>query len=216
MDKEQVIKGLNRIYFSSRCHEKEVLNILPSLLKKTKTFVDIGASLGQYTFYANKILKNSNIIAIEADLIRYNELEKNCTNWAKTTTNSIKAIHCAVSNRNGESFFTTGSGISGSFFPRGIPGKDINWKKEEVKCLKLDDLLKDQLPDFIKIDVEGAELKVLKGSSRILKESNVDLLIEMHSFMGDYNKFRLFRFMKSLGYIYKNIFGKYFFTKSKT
>jgi hypothetical protein len=34
---------------------------------------------------------------------------------------------------------------------------------------------------FVKIDVDGAELSVLNGASRLLQEATVDLLIEVHS-----------------------------------
>lgn len=43
-------------------------------------------------------------------------------------------------------------------------------------------LLKDsELPDFMKIDVEGHELKVLMGARKVLSNWHPDLLIEIHS-----------------------------------
>lgn len=38
-----------------------------------------------------------------------------------------------------------------------------------------------EMPDFVKIDVEGAELEVLTGMSRILKEKGPKLMVEMTS-----------------------------------
>jgi hypothetical protein len=32
-------------------HEKEVINSLPYLLRNAEVFVDVGASIGQYTFF---------------------------------------------------------------------------------------------------------------------------------------------------------------------
>jgi hypothetical protein len=37
------------------------------------------------------------------------------------------------------------------------------------------------IPDFIKIDVEGHELEVLKGADRILRERSPNLIVETHS-----------------------------------
>jgi precorrin-6B methylase 2 len=48
----------------------------------------------------------------------------------------------------------------------------------------LDDLISRGIipsPDFIKIDVEGAESAVLSGASRLLRESQPNLVIETHS-----------------------------------
>ena len=37
------------------------------------------------------------------------------------------------------------------------------------------------LPDFIKVDVEGAEYDVIKGGIDVLKHNKIKLLIEVHS-----------------------------------
>lgn len=49
--------------------------------------------------------------------------------------------------------------------------------------LRLDELglEPESTPGFIKIDVDGYEIDVLKGASRILQWPNIDLLIETHS-----------------------------------
>ena len=52
-----------------------------------------------------------------------------------------------------------------------------------VKCLTLDELMKNglKIPDFIKIDVEGAEEIVLKGGVELLQKKAPLLMIEIHS-----------------------------------
>ena len=52
-----------------------------------------------------------------------------------------------------------------------------------VKCLTLDELMKNgvKIPDFIKIDVEGAEEFVLKGGVELLQKKAPLLMIEIHS-----------------------------------
>ncbi len=57
MEKQQVYDILSEAYFSEDRHERVVTDNLPSILKGVTTFVDAGASLGQYTYlYAACVL----------------------------------------------------------------------------------------------------------------------------------------------------------------
>jgi hypothetical protein len=57
---------------------------------------------------------------------------------------------------------------------------------EKVRSVRLDDLLKELEINaagkkvFVKMDVEGAELKVLQGAPELLKRKNVSILMETH------------------------------------
>lgn len=58
------------------------------------------------------------------------------------------------------------------------PGTDLR----TVRCLTLDTLAKSLgPPDFIKVDVEGHEAKVLAGAANLLTEEKPDWLIEFHA-----------------------------------
>lgn len=70
---------------------------------------------------------------------------------------------------------------------------------EEIPCATLDSLISDdELVDFLKIDVEGAELRVLRGADRLLSsgrtffiQSEFQLLAyyEEHPLLGDQQRF---------------------------
>lgn len=68
-------------------------------------------------------------------------------------------------------------------FNRENPAERLNvWEEHEVACLTLDTVAaKEGYPDFVNLDCEGHELKVLKGASRIIKEKPPSWLIEFHS-----------------------------------
>ncbi len=58
----------------------------------------------------------------------------------------------------------------------------INNKSKNIKQMRLDDLVKRSgiTPTAITIDVEGAELIVLKGSKKTLKENNLKVWVSIH------------------------------------
>jgi len=219
-DKHKIYEGLNKCYFSKQCHEKEIIEHLPELLDGVEVFVDVGASLGQYTFFANKHMNEGEIFAIEADSIRFEELKRNCRKWECLSSNKLTALFAAICEKDGkETFYATNSTKSGGLFKRAFGSESANWCENVVDSFRLDSLFKDSSPDFVKIDVEGAELRVLKGATRILSEGKTSFLIEVHSGVdpeGQRNPAEVFKFMESFGYSYSNFHGRYLFFKKET
>lgn len=216
MEKQKIIEVLNEAYFSEECHERELLAALPELLAGARVFVDVGASLGQYTFHASRILSGGRLYAFEADPVRFEELERNCRKWAEESSNEITAVHSAVSSEDGElKFFVTNSDISGGLFTREVSKKQVDWSEEKVKSVRLDSFFKDEVPDLVKMDVEGAELQVLKGARDILSAGKTGFLIEVHNIPGQINPAEVLRFMESFGYFPRMISGRVFFRKKR-
>jgi len=181
MERQALIDTLNRAYFSEQRHERSLLDRLPRLLEGVRVFVDVGASLGQYTYFASRILRDAKLVAIEADPVRFEELARNVEIWARETHNSIRAVHAAVSDASGPvRFLSTGSDVSGGLFAHPVSGEPPAWTELEVPGVRLDEVLGDESPDFIKVDVEGAELRVLDGARRILAEGRARWLLEVH------------------------------------
>jgi len=176
MEKDEIYATLNEAYFTEDCHERELLENLPRLVNKARFFVDVGASLGQYTRAASRIMRGGRVLAIEADPVRHEELERNAANWASETGCRIDALFAAAGDSAGEaSFFTTHSNVSGALFSRGEA-----WKEIRVPGVTLDEVCGTEVPDFIKADVEGAELRMLKGATRILEARRTIFLLELH------------------------------------
>lgn len=171
---------LYQTYFGDEQIEKDEIDNLPILLDGCDLFIDVGASLGMYTFFANRFLNNATIIAIEADPDRFNELRRNCLKWEKEGNNSIIAVHAVAGDSNEKiQFFKTGTHISGSLFK--VPGRFDNYKTVEVNQVMLDDFYKYSTNTSIKIDVEGVEYRVLLGATRLLMDTNTKFSIGIHS-----------------------------------
>ncbi len=203
MLKENIYEVLNRAYFSEDCHEKELLHQLPRLIREATLFVDVGASLGQYTKAASTVMRGGRIVAIEADPVRFEELRRNVKEWGRDSRARIEAIGAAVGSVDGSvTFHTTNSNVSGGLFPHMLAA-DVEYEQIQVRALTLDGLFPNDPPDFIKADIEGAELRMLLGSSRILRARRTIFLLELHGWNDPEFKdtsAAIVRYMRGVGY----------------
>ena len=181
MDKQQVYATLNQAYFADDCHERELLDDLRHLIADAQLFVDVGASLGQYTLAASRCMRGGRIVAVEADPIRHEELARNAARWATESGRSIDTVFAAVGDVQGEAtFYTTNSNVSGGLFPH-TSSNAVSWQEIRVPSVTLDQLCGDQTPDFVKADIEGAEIRMLNGATRILARRQTLFLLELHA-----------------------------------
>jgi len=201
MDRDQVFAYLYRTYFGEGTKEKEEIAQLPQMLEGCRLFIDAGASLGQYTFHANRILSGARIIAIEADPERYAELAKNCAQWQAEGRNTITTINAAVGDGTERvRFFVTHSQISGGFFP--VTERSDAYEPIEVPQVRLDDFHEPGVRTFVKIDVEGGESRVMRGATAHIASGETSFLTEI-TWWGDRERgtgtFAFLRFLHAQG-----------------
>lgn len=227
MQKEKVYEILNESYFSEDRHEKDVIDRLSVLLAGARVFVDVGASLGQYTFFANKVMKKGRIIAVEPDPIRFEELARNCDKWRSLSDNELIAVNAAASDKEDGKirFYTTQTNVSGGLFvhevkPALLKASEIEalrWEEILVESCTLDTLLAGRIPDIVKIDVEGAELRVLRGAKNLLRAGKTKFLVELHGGWtdpeGQKDLSEVYGLMASFGYEPSHFYGHTLFTK---
>ena len=71
MKAHEIYQRLNRAYFSEQMDEWDTIRHLSYILKDGDLFVDVGASLGPYTYHVSQLIAGGEIIAIEADPVRF-------------------------------------------------------------------------------------------------------------------------------------------------
>lgn len=154
--------------------------ILSELLKEKKEiyFYDIGANTGYYGIMAAHLGEG------KIKCYSFEPLKEYCDClWESIRLNRFddvtKVLNFALGNENGQkSLYLDGSGSS--FSHEFVGSGDLSQKMVEVK--RLDDVILSEklaLPDFIKIDVEGFELEVLKGGERIIKGALPVIFVEI-------------------------------------
>jgi FkbM family methyltransferase len=142
------------------------------LNKKPGFFVDVGAHIGRFSILLAK--NGSNVLSIEPSSSNYKQLYKNIL---FNNLNNIKIlnIECSDKEEIGKLAMIRGYTGNNTFLER--EGSHI----EKVKLRKLDNIIPKKMDnkDVIKIDVEGFEIKVLRGMEKILKTQSPILIVEI-------------------------------------
>jgi FkbM family methyltransferase len=220
-DAKEVYGRLEERYFGDGMHERGEIEKLPSILKGVSTFVDVGSSLGQYVYFAGKILSNATFYCIEPDEFKVKRLRELTAKWQDETGNCYHIINKATSDKDGKIRFLVPSDhdSSGALFRKPHTSPDpSDWIESEVECTTLDSLLDGVNVDFLKMDIEGAEHRTLLGAKKILELGNAKFLIEIAPW-GDsersYKPSYIFKLMSRYGYGFKIYETHYLFYKAE-
>jgi len=161
------------------------LLIIKEFVAEGDFVIDIGANIGVYTKFLSEFVGVSGIvISIEPIPITYSFL---LNDIKRMKLNNVKPYNIAIGENKS---------ISEMFIPVGVNGKNYyratmfntenkefkkGIEKIEVNLIPLDMLVNSLIRpiSFIKIDVEGFELSVLKGAIKTLKKNKPSLLIEI-------------------------------------
>ncbi|MFL6400133.1 MAG: FkbM family methyltransferase [Nitrososphaeraceae archaeon] len=154
--------------------------------------IDVGAHIGKYTIIASKrIGANGKVIAIEAHPVNYEMLNRNIK--LNGLTNVTTLNYAVYSKETKLKLFLPDDKLNHTIYNTLIPSRAKDEEKFiQVNANTLDNLLqKNGMPqevNWIKIDVEGAELEVLKGAHDIISRSNnIAVFIEVHNIGDDKN-----------------------------
>jgi FkbM family methyltransferase len=139
--------------------EPDIQNLCSRLLHKGMTVIDIGANSGLLTrHFRRRVGKDGRVFAFEPDPLIFQFAKFNTRRFA-----NVEVIQSAVSD-NQESVvlhLNDQSSAGNSLFCQTNSAESVT-----VPCVSLDAFLKsrgDPKVDMVKIDVEGAELYVLRG-----------------------------------------------------
>jgi len=169
-------EDLGRFLFAKTISGWESLSILQP--KENEVIVDIGANTGYYTIHLSpKVGKKGIVIAVEPHPETFNLLKRNCE---LNHLSNVKFYNYAITESIGKVNFSNSgihSGTNSIFSSHAYS----NQKDIVVESTTLDELLGEeyQTIDWLKIDVEGSELAVLKGSNKTLNRTK-KILVEVH------------------------------------
>lgn len=163
-------------YFKDSIYEEAALRLILQHTREGSIFADIGANIGYFSVMAALRAPSGQVVAFELG-------SENCSiiseNIRLNALGNIELVHCAVSDSTGK-VFCVDSPVGNAVLKIIEKPNEKDSDLIEVPAVRLDDFFQERKsPDFIKIDVEGAELKVLKGMRRMAPGVS-HVLIEIH------------------------------------
>ena len=174
-------------WFYGKKRERATMELFAKLIKPDYIILEVGGHIGYITNYFSDLLTKGGIIYVfEPGINNLPFLRKNIEQL-----DNVILIQKAVSDRNGKAKFYIEdlTGQNNSLLPDYANFKENSEmsfvkseKKEvEVETITIDTFCKEYsiIPDFIKIDIEGAELLALKGMSAVLSYYSPLMMIEI-------------------------------------
>jgi FkbM family methyltransferase len=179
--------------------------------------IDIGCFNGSTSILFQKELKDVRVIGFEPSKQSFETALKNTAGLP-----GIKIENYAVSDFCGVTeFFVTDNKVSSSLNP--LTGADTRFSTqtvEKVEIITLDEYFKrngiqEEKVLAVKLDVQGHELKVLRGAANTLKRTMFVLteLSNHESYEGGARYFEVDQAMRENGFVLQNIFSSYSYGK---
>lgn len=154
--------------------EKDISEIVRTYLRPGDVFLDLGANIGYYSLLASTITgKSGKVISFEPSMENYTRLKRN---MRLNNAENISIHKLGVGNKNVqlEIFFSEENPWSTSFISS---HNNMGDNKEKVQIVVLDDFLKWQKIDFIKMDIEWYEYNALLWMKELLRENTTIKMI---------------------------------------
>jgi FkbM family methyltransferase len=171
--------------------------VMRRLIRPDSNCIDIGCHLGSMLSHILRLAPKGKHMAFEPVPLK--------AQWLRKKFPEVDTMQMAAADKAGEVAFNLNTKDPGFSSLGSRSGDSEHLAKIVVHCDRLDAVVpKDRKIDFIKMDVEGAELLVLKGATDVIRRGNPSIMFE--SGPDDQNSMGLLRedvykyFVSELGY----------------
>lgn len=191
--------GLRYLRRSLESVDPTLLHLAKEVVKPGSVVWDVGANLGLFSFAAAGLAGPSGqVFAVEPDMYLVGLLRRSAR-LANERAAPVSVIPGAVAESNSLATFNIAQRARASNFLAGHGLSQTGGIRESQRVLTVTlDWLSTQipLPDVIKIDAEGADLRVLHGAAQLLRDRKPDLICELYGTIAD----EASAFLLELGY----------------
>tara|TARA_R110000824_G_scaffold12307_8_gene54068 strand:- start:12813 stop:13664 length:852 start_codon:yes stop_codon:yes gene_type:complete len=170
--------GISTALYHNGSREQAFMSILKETVKEGDTCVDLGANIGYTTlFMMDNVGPSGFVYAIEPDAHNVGLLRANID--SNNFLDRVLVDKCAISDENG----VLDLWIASQPNLNSVKKTKHSIRKEQVSCYNLNTFLQDKrYPNFIKMDVEGHEVKIFEGGLDYFAENEgrTSFLVEVH------------------------------------
>ena len=170
--------GISRELAIYGVHEKNSTGEVKKIITEGMRILEVGANIGYYALLETSLAgSDGHLYAMEPSPYNFDLLTNNLK------LNGLKnydLYKVAAGSQEGKAkFLLSGRSNLSTFIER----EDLTGEEVDVDVIKLDNFLQGKKIDFIRMDVEGYELEILKGAEMSLSTGNKPkyFFIEVHS-----------------------------------
>lgn len=161
--------GRNTVYSGYKSDSNQYFNelTLPTLQGKHVTYIDGGAYNGDTYLELASIMKVATAFLFEPDLKNYKQLVNN----VRKSSNQIFCLPIGLSNHYDILSFISDGGGGSTISDHG---------DQHISTVSLDELIHHHDVNFIKFDVEGAEIPAIRGAAGLIERYRPVLAISLY------------------------------------
>lgn len=163
---------IQREHRRGRFYEEEELQLIKAHFPLGGVFVDIGSNVGNHGLFVAGFLSPSRIIPFEPNPVALKLLLANIVMNDFTGVFDLDHLGVGVSDR-------ASGGFAIEDRDRNLGAARMQEGQGELQVVRGDDALADVLPDFIKIDIEGMEMRALKGLAGTIERARPVMMVEV-------------------------------------
>lgn len=173
---KQILAGMNiggdsDVKYSG---EEFLVSKIADIFENADTVFDVGANVGDYSLLLRKYFKDAQIHCFEPGHKTYQELLSNLNGVEGMITNNAGLGECEETK---DLYYNSEGSTLASLFKRDLDYRGIPFEQhEKVDIITLDGYCEKNginKIDYLKLDVEGNEISVLKGAQRMLGEKRI-------------------------------------------
>ena len=174
----------------NKIFDKKVYETAVKYVKDDTIVLDVGANFGQLSVLLSMCKNNVEVYSFEASKYIFEILKKN----VQINNANVRLFHNLVGNETEQELFIKKLNISkfntygSNMIEKADTKNDDNPDIEKINSIKIDDILFEKKVSLMKIDVQGYDLEVLKGSKQTIMRQQMPIIFEYEEdFAKDFN-----------------------------
>lgn len=152
--------------------EQDELTLIAGYIKKGAHIIDIGANIGNHAIWFAHVAGAARVVVVEPNPLALAPLVANVVINRLAGVIDMSVLGVGLSD-------ASEGGFGMKRHDRNLGATRMFAGKGDLRVHRGDDLFADETPDFMKIDVEGMEMKVLSGLSETIRAHRPAMMVEV-------------------------------------